>query len=40
MDQMKEEFKIPEKELSNEEIENLLDADFKTMVIRMFTEMS
>ena len=40
MDQMKEEIKIPEKELSNEEIENLLDADFKTMVIRMFTEMS
>ena len=35
---MKEQIKPPEKELSNEEIENLSDAEFKTLVIRMFTE--
>ena len=36
---MKEHIKTPEKELSNEEIANLSDAQFKTLVIRMFTEM-
>ena len=39
MAQMKEQIKTPEKELSDEEIDNLSDADFKTLVIRMFTEM-
>ena len=29
----------PEKELSDEEIDNLSDAEFKTLVIRMLTEM-
>ena len=36
---MKEQIKSPEKELSDEEIDNLLDAEFKTLVIRMLTEM-
>ena len=36
---MKEQIKTPEKELSNEEIANLSDAEFKTLVIRMLTEM-
>ena len=36
---MKEQIKNPEKELSNEEIANLSDAQFKTLVIRMLTEM-
>ena len=31
--------KNPEKELSNEEIDNLSDAEFKTLVIRMLTEL-
>ena len=35
---MKEQIKIPEKELSNEEIANLSDAAFKTLVITMLTE--
>ena len=39
MAQMKEQIKTPEKELSNKEIDNLSDAEFKTLVIRMFTEM-
>ena len=40
MAQMKEQFKAPEKiQLSNEEIANLSDAQFKTLVIRMLTEM-
>ena len=39
MAQMKEQIKIPEKELSNEEIANLSDAAFKTLVITMLTEM-
>ena len=39
MAQMKEQIKTPEKELSNEERANLLDAQFKTLVIRMLTEM-
>ena len=38
--QMKEQIKVPEKiQLSNEEIANLSDAQFKTLVIRMLTEM-
>ena len=36
---MKEQIKTPEKELSNEEVDNLSDAEFKTLVIRMLTEM-
>ena len=39
MAQMKEQIKTPEKELSNEEIVNLSDAEFKTLVIRILTEM-
>ena len=40
MAQMKEQIKAPEKiQLSNEEIANLSDAEFKTLVIRMLTEM-
>ena len=40
MAQMKEEIKTPEKELSDEEIDNHLDAEFKTLVIRMLTELN
>ena len=37
---MKEQIKAPEKmQLSDEEIVNLSDADFKTPVMRMLTEM-
>ena len=36
---MKEQIKTPEKELSNKEIANLSDAEFKTLVIRRLTEM-
>ena len=37
---MKEQIKAPEKiQLSNEEIPNISDAEFKTLVIRMLTEM-
>ena len=37
---MKEQIKAPEKiQLSDEEIANLSDAKFKTLVIRMLTEM-
>ena len=36
---MKEQIKAPEKELNNEERANLSDAEFKTPVIRMLTEM-
>ena len=39
MAQMKEQIKTPEKELSNEEVAKLSDAEFKTLVIRMLTEM-
>ena len=38
MSQMKEHIKTPEKELSDEEIANISDAQFKTLVIRMLTE--
>ena len=38
---MKEQIKAPEKiQLSDEEITNLSDAQFKTLVIRMFTEIA
>ena len=36
---MKEQIKAPKIELRNEEIDNLSDAEFKTLVIRMLTEM-
>ena len=36
---MKEQIKAPKIELSDEEIANLPDAEFKTLVIRMFREM-
>ena len=36
---MKEQIKTPEKELSNTEIANLSDAEFKTLVIKMLREM-
>ena len=39
MAQMKGQIKTPEKELSNKEIANLSDAEFKSLVIRMLTEM-
>ena len=39
MDQMKEQIKAPKLELSYEEIAKLSDAEFKTLVIRMLTEM-
>ena len=40
MAQRKEQIKTPEKiQLSNEEIANLSDAQFKTLVIRMLTEL-
>ena len=35
---MKEQNKTPEKELSDEETANLSDAEFKTLVIQMLTE--
>ena len=39
MTRKKEQVKTPKIELSNEEIANLTDAEFKTLVIRMLTEM-
>ena len=40
MAQMKEQLKTPEKiQLSNEKIANLSDTQFKTLVIRMLTEL-
>ena len=39
MAQMKEQIKTPEKELSNEEIANLSDAELETLVIKILTEM-
>ena len=39
MAQRKEQNKAPEKELNEEEIDNLSDAEFKTLVIKMLTEM-
>ena len=40
MAQMKEQIKTPEKELNEMEISNLSDVEFKTLVIRMFKELS
>ena len=40
MTQMKEQVKTPEKELSREEIDSLPDTEFKTVVIRMFTDLT
>ena len=41
MAQMKEQIRAPEKiQLSNKEIANLSDTEFKTLVIRMLTEMA
>ena len=34
---MKEQIKTPEKQLSDEEIDNPSDAEFKTLVMRMLT---
>ena len=39
-DQMKEQIKIPEKELNKMETSNLSDTEFKTLVIRMLKELS
>ena len=39
MAQMKEQSKTPEKQLSDEEIANLSDGEFKTLVIKMLTEL-
>ena len=39
MAQREEQMKTPEKELSDKEIANLSDAEFKTLVIRMLKEM-
>ena len=39
MAQIKEQIKDPKIELSNEEIANLSDTEFKTLVIRILTEM-
>ena len=38
--QMKEQRKTPEKELNEMEMNNLSDAEFKTLVIRMLKELS
>ena len=40
MTHMKEQIKTPEKELNTKEISNLSDSEFKTLVIRMFKELS
>ena len=39
MAQMKEQIKTPEKQPSDKEIDNISDAEFKTLVIRMLTEL-
>ena len=39
MAQVKEQIKAPKIELSNEEIANLSDEEFKTLVISTFAEM-
>ena len=36
---MKDQIKTPKTELTNEQIANLSDAEFKALVIRMLTEM-
>ena len=40
MPQMTEQIKTPEKELNEMEISNPSDAEFKTLFIRMFKELS
>ena len=40
MSQMKEKNKTPEKELNKMETSNLLDAEFKTLAIKMLKELS
>ena len=40
MAQVKEQIKIPEKELNKMEISNLSDAEFKTLFIRMLKQLS
>ena len=40
MAQMKEQIKAPKIELSDDEIARLSDAEFKTLVIRMLTELA
>ena len=40
MSQVKEQIKTTEKELNEMEISNVLDAEFKTLVIRMLKELS
>ena len=40
MTQMKEQIKTPEKQLRETEIDNLSDAEFKTLVIRMLKELT
>ena len=39
MAEMKEQSKTPEKELSDKQIANLSDVEFKTLVIKMLTEL-
>ena len=39
MAQMKEHLKAPKTELNDEERDNLSDAEFKTLVIKMLTDM-
>ena len=39
MAQMKEQSKIPERELSDEEIVKLTDGEFKALVIKMLTDL-
>ena len=36
---MKEQSKTPERELSNEEIANLSDGEFKALVVKILTEL-
>ena len=36
---MKEQIKTPEKEQSNEEIDNVSGLQFKTLIVKMLTEM-
>ena len=40
MAQMKEQIKTPEKKLNKLEINNISDAEFKTVIIRMLKELS
>ena len=40
MAQMKEQNKIPEKEINGTEVANLLDGEFKTLVIKILKELT